>query len=154
MKSKNMILPAEKFDFMKWFVNKARKTNNYRDVKIEDYHFIEYHEERMMGMNKSAKWVEFYNELSDAGYISTNVEIFDYVMKHKRRPSDKDKIQWLTFKADALDIRSQFGFSMKKFNNCFVSKDGRPFTLGSQTDYNPERNKELSTIIKKYKLIS
>jgi hypothetical protein len=152
MKSKKMILPAEKTDFMIWFVNNAIKTNDYFSVKIEDNHFVEYHEERLKAMKKPIKWEGFHNELMNAGYIQPNLEVFNHVMEHQQLPAGgTEKIQWLTSKADALDVRTNFNFTMTQFDQCFRSANGKPFTWNVQVKYRSNRNKVLYKIIENYR---
>ena len=148
MKSKKMIQPAEKSDFMIWFVNKALETNDYFSVKIKDYHFIEYHEERMMEMNKHLKWRELYEELSAEGYIKSSLETFNHVMEFKHPPDDKEKVLWLKQKADALCFQKEFNFLMPQFNYCFRSKNDKPFHENQRLDTG--RKEQLPSIIDKY----
>jgi len=47
LKANKKILPPEPNDFMRWFVKYVKKTSdNYRAVKIMDYHFHLFHKER------------------------------------------------------------------------------------------------------------
>ncbi len=154
MKAQGKILPAEPIDFMHWFVKFAKKTDDYLDVKIEHYHFELFHEERVHAMKKPAQWEGLYKELSDAGYIKSNLEVFNHVMENKHLIEAKDRILWLTSKADALDILSNFKFTMPQFNKCFLNEDEKPFTLGAKTTGYPHRNEALSIIIEKYKPLS
>lgn len=151
MKTQGKILPPDEYDFMRWFIKEARKTGDHLSVKMEDYHFMKYHEERLKVLNKPARWEGLFTELSNAGYVRSNKEVFYHVMEYKHLPRESDKIEWLTYKADALDVQANFDFSMPEFNQCFKSIDGRQFTLGSRTYSYPHRNKKLSSIIEKYK---
>lgn len=148
MKYGGKILPIDPLDFMRWFIKYAKETGDYQSVKIQTHHFELYHKEELKAMNKSVKWQGLHNELSEAGYIRSKLEVFDYIMEYKHRPGDKDRIQWLTSKADALYFQEKFNFSMPQLNNCFRSNDGKKFSEGARST--TARNKILINIIKEY----
>lgn len=70
-------------------------------------------------------------------------------MEFKQLPGGKEKIQWRTSKADAIAFQIGLEFKLTQFNNCFSSKDGRPFTWSSKP--RGPRRKPLKSIIDKYK---
>ncbi len=148
-KNNGFILPPEPIDFMKWFVKYARKSQDYLTVKIEDVHFMLYHEERLKKLQKINRWEDLYKELSDNQYIWTTPEVFKHVLEYKQLPGGNEKILWRTVKADAIAFQRVFKFEMKQFNKCFRSNDERPFTLGSASKVN--REEPLRSIIDKYK---
>jgi hypothetical protein len=148
-KNRGFILPPEPIDFMKWFVKLARKSQDYLTVKIEDVHFILYHEERLKKLHKTNRWEDLYKELTDNGYIWATPEVFNLVMEYKQLPGGNEKILWRTVKADAIAFQRGFQFEMKQFNKCFRSNDERPFSLGSVSKVN--REEPLRSIIDKYK---
>jgi hypothetical protein len=148
-KNNGIILPPEPIDFMKWFVKYARKSQDYLTVKIEDVHFILYHEERLKVLHKTERWDDLYKELSTNGYILTSPEVFNHVMEFKQLPVGTEKIQWQTFQADALEYQANFGFSMPQFNNCFKHHSNRKFSLGASSKV--ARKEPLKSILIRYK---
>jgi hypothetical protein len=139
------ILPYDKLDFMKWFVKKAKSTDDYLTIKIEDYHFEEYYQTRLRGLTQRQNWEGLFNELRKSGYIEATAEVFNHIMEYRQIPVDKKRILWLTSKADAIAFQESFGFTMPQFNKCFQSNDGRKFTLGSKSS--TERSDTLKKIL-------
>lgn len=139
------ILPYDKSDFMRWFVKKAKSTDDYLSITIEDYHFEEYYQTRLRGLTQRQNWEGLNNELRKSGFIETTAEVFNHVMEYRQIPEGKERILWLTSKADAIAFQESFGFTMPQFNKCFRSNDGRKFTLGSKSS--TERNDTLKSIL-------
>jgi hypothetical protein len=95
------------------------------------------------------KWQGLFDDLINAKYISTSVEVFNSVMDSKGLPGGADKIKWVTKKADALYFQENFIFTIPKFNACFISSDGIPFHKKQRSKTN--RDKYLTDIIDRYK---
>lgn len=138
MKTKGKILPIDTWDFMRWFIKHTKNTDDYLAVKIEDYHFELYHEERLRVMNPPMPWEGLYNKLSDAGYIKTNLEVFDHVMRYKQLPGGKPKILWLKSKVEAIYLLEYVKFSISDINDCFQSKNKVEFAAHNRPTKSPK----------------
>jgi hypothetical protein len=138
LKAEGMILPIETWDFMRWFIKHAKNTDDYLAVKIEDYHFELYHEERLRVMNPPMPWEGLYNKLSDAGYIKTNLEVFNHVMRYKQLPGGKPKIRWLKSKVEAMYLLEYFKFSISDINDCIQSRNKVEFAAHNRPTKSPK----------------
>lgn len=94
---------------------------------------------------KVGKWDNLYIYLTNTKYIDTTIEVFNSVMEYKNLPSGANKVKWLTTHADAIYFQEIFQFLMTQFNECFRSKTGTKFQLGSKST--TKRKKNLTYVI-------
>lgn len=144
-KKMGRILPPEPGDFMDWFFNKYALRGDLSKLKIQDFHFEEYHRERLKKIDPPTKWEELFIKLKSFNFIFSSKSIFNDVMEYKSLPVDSDKILWLKSKADAIAFQEAANFTMQLFNNCFLSHDRKPFALNQRTG--TDRKEPLKTIL-------
>lgn len=84
------------------------------------------------------KWRPLYDELINANYITTTIEVFNEVMTYKRLPGGADQILWLTQKNRAMYFQAELNFTVPQLKECFRNKDGTPFVEHNRTRLKPK----------------
>lgn len=151
----NKYIQANPFSSKQTYIEDEIKTLNDMLKKIEENVKFEPHKEHpnylrlkdyiiFLNEYQVGKWDNLYTYLTDKKYIDTTIEVFNSVMEYKHLPSGANKVKWLTTHADAIYFREIFQILMTQFNECFRSKTGTKFQLGSKS-ISP-RKKELKFV--------
>jgi hypothetical protein len=118
------------------------KSKNPQDSEFTCYRqYIDYCKDQLSRLSKPGKdWKDVHLGLINGKYIK-NVSLHDFneVMNDKRLPNGKEKIMWIVEpKTWAVFFADSYGFTLKIFNNCFIYKDGKPFTRGNKPTAYPK----------------
>lgn len=116
-----------------------------KDTKPEDAEFTSYRQyisycnDQITRLSNPGKdWKELHKNLIIGKYIGdVSLNDFNEVMNYHRLPNGKERINWLTKKAEAVYFQKAKGFTMKDFNTCFVFKDRSSFQENNRLKTNP-----------------
>jgi hypothetical protein len=102
--------------------------------------YIKFCETQINRLNNSDKdWKEIHEDFIKGKYIEdVSLNDFNEVMNYRKLPNGKQKIKWVGKKAEAVYFQKAAGFSMKQFNQCFITEDGKQFLVGNRSKLNPQ----------------